>query len=257
MTELLQVVILAVVQGVAEFLPVSSSGHIVVLNTAFGELGDTLTLNIVLHLGTLGAILVVYWKRILRLLKEDRRVIPLIIVGTIPAVIVGVPLEKYCDSVLENAMLAGFMFIVTGGFLLYSRGMKGDRECRELTWRDALLIGCFQAFAILPGISRSGSTIVAGLFAGLKREEAATFSFLLAIPVIAGGGLLKVIDLITDGPSADTNLSLLGIGAGISFAVGVVSLLWLIRWLERGRLQYFAAYLFVLGPLVVLWRLFA
>ena len=249
------VVLLAVVQGVAEFLPISSSGHIVILGTLFGQT-EILTLNIVLHLGTLLAILVYYRQRILSLLTRDRRTIGLVIVGTLPAVVIGLWIEKTCGDVLENALLTGFMFPITGLALLWTvRAKPGEVTCLDLRYDEALLIGFAQAFAILPGISRSGATIVAGLARGMRRDEAAAFSFLLAIPVIAGGGLLHVMHLMKESSDPHISVGLLVVGAVVSFVIGLASLAWLIRWLEQGRLYFFGWYLLILGPAVIVWRL--
>ncbi len=256
----LEVILLAIVQGITEFLPVSSSGHLVVLAAIFESFGvemdEKLTVNIVLHLGTLLAILVFYRRRILDLLSKDRRVIGLLAVGTLPAVAVGIPLKKFCEDVLVNPLLAGPMFLVTAGMLFWTRNHReGELECRELSYWRGFVIGIFQAFAILPGVSRSGSTIVAGLGCGLKREEAATFSFLLAIPVIGGAGLLDLKDLLGNSPHS-VSLSVLAVGAVVSFAVGLVALGWLVGWIRHGHLHWFAWWLVPLGVAVTVWRLF-
>ncbi len=258
---IIEIVILAVVQGIGEFLPISSSGHVLVVASLFEQLGselpgDKLTLNIVLHFGTLLAILVFYRQRIWRLLLgRDRRVVGPLIIGTIPAVVIGVPLDMFCDQVLQNPLLAGCMFLITGVLLLWSaKSGDGTRECRDLTVSQSLVIGFFQAFAILPGISRSGSTIVAGMGCGLKRDEAATFSFLLAIPVIGGAGILELAKLLR-APSGDTQWGLLALGAVISFYVGLGSLWWLVQWLRQGRLHLFAWWVIPVGVLVIVWQL--
>jgi len=264
---LLEVLILAVVQGIAEFLPISSSGHVVVLSALFGQTGHPingqLTLNVVLHVGTLAAVLVFFRRRIVRLLGRDRRVIGLLLAGSLPAALVGgvrivakgTEFGHLMDALLENALVAGLMFPVTGLMLLWSaRRETGQTACRELGYLRALVIGVFQAFAILPGVSRSGATIVAGLGCGLKREEAATFSFLLAIPVIAGAGLHETVELVQERASANS-LGLLALGAVVAFLVGLVSLRWLVRWLKQGRLHYFAWWVLVLGPVVIVWQL--
>ena len=256
----IQIVVLAFVQGVGEFLPISSSGHVLVAASLFERFGsglpeDKLTLNVVLHMGTLAAILVFYRQRIWRLLGRDRGIIVPLIVGTIPAVVVGVPCKMYCDQVLQNPLLAGFMFLVTGGLLLWTAtANEGTRSCSDLTISQSLIIGLYQAFAILPGVSRSGSTIVAGISCGLKRDEAATFSFLLAIPVIGGAGLLELVDLLQTG-SNGTEWGLLILGASLSFGIGLGSLWWLVRWLQQGRLYLFAWWVVPLGLAVITWQL--
>jgi undecaprenyl-diphosphatase len=255
---LLQIVILAIVQGVGEFLPISSSGHVVVVAALFDQFGQPLegklTVNIVLHLGTLLAILAVYWRRVVRLVGQDRRVIGLLLAGSLPAAVVGIIIRQYYGSSLESALVAGFMFPATGILLLGAAWAKvGTLTCRELSYWKAISIGMFQAMAIVPGISRSGATIVAGLRCGLSREEAAAFSFLLAIPAIAGAGLLEGIKLVNDSPAAGS-LGMLAFGGGLSFAVGLVSLVWLLRWLRQGRLHCFAWWVLLLGPAVVVWQ---
>jgi undecaprenyl-diphosphatase len=254
-----QVVVLAVVQAVTEFLPISSSGHLVVVAALFEQSGspihDTLTVNIVLHLGTLAAILAFYRRRIAELVGRDRRVIGLLAVGTLPAAALGPLLRWVAGGALQSPLLTGCMLLVTGVLLVGTTWFQpGAINCRELSYGRALLIGLFQALALLPGVSRSGATIAAGLASGLKRDEAAAFSFLLAIPVIGGAGLAELVGLLR-GPANGTPPTLLGLGAVLSFAVGLVSLAWLVRWLEKGRLHRFAWWVFPLGLVVVFWEL--
>ena len=269
----LHVIILGIIQGIAEFLPISSSGHVVIANAILtelpggGELPDTNDLNIMLHAGTLLSILVVYWRRIGRLLSSDRGVIPKIIVGTLPVVVSGLILTKHFPHWLDNPLLAGCMLPVTGLLLLWAaRRPLGDVDYTDLTYRKVLLIGAFQAVAPLPGISRSGTTIAAGLAVGLSRQAAATFSFLLAIPAIGGAIVLKTWKLLSETPSESLSpgtsvplLSssgwLLALGAAVSFLVGLLALRWLIRWLEKGRIQYFAYWCIPVGIAVVVWQL--
>ncbi len=256
--EIIEVAALAVVQGVTEFLPISSSGHLVVGAALLEQFGrpvqDKLTVNIALHVGTLAAIIVFYWRRILALLGEDRRVVGLIVVGSIPAAVIGISLKLTATPLLESPVTAGFMFPLTGALLIWSaRHQTGQSSCRDLHYRQALIIGLFQAFAILPGISRSGATIVAGLSVGLKRSEAAAFSFLLAIPAIGGAGLIESLELLKQSPEG-TPLVALGIGVLVSFLVGWASLAWLVNWLQEGRLYRFAWWVLLLGPVVLAWQ---
>ena len=224
---------------------------------------DPLTWSIALHFGTLISILVVFWKRIWSLLTSDRRVIPLLIVATIPAVVVTlIILALDAKEILNNSLIAGCCFPITGVILLCFSNKSGETVCRDLSWKDALFIGLVQAVALLPGISRSGSTICAALFRGMKRDEAATFSFLMAIPAIGGGALLEIIKLVkgmkngTESFGGSHELILLGIGTLTSFVVGVLALVLLVKWLQQGKLKYFAYWLFLLGPVVIVWRLF-
>lgn len=264
---LVEIIILAIVQGVTEFLPVSSSGHLVVANALLQSLGypatpDLVEVNILLHLGTLLAVLVHYRREIVRMLTRDRQVAAYVVVGTLPAAIVGVLLKKVLDdsvshAVLENVLVAGFMFPVTAAFLVFAmRRPSNDGDYTQLGFGRALLVGIAQAFALLPGISRSGSTIAAGIACGLSREAAATFAFLLAIPAIAGAGVLEGLDVLKQGATGTPVLNL-AIGFLVSFAVGWASLVLLIRFVRQGKLSVFAWYLVPLGIVVVAWQLWA
>ncbi len=254
-----EIIVLGIVQGLTEFLPVSSSGHLVVANAlleAFGSqpLEDLVEVEIVLHLGTLAAVCIVYRREILRLLSTDRQVIGLLLLATLPAAVVGLQID---ESLLQNTLLAGCLFPVTAvGLLWISHRQTGAIPYRDLRPSQALLIGVLQALAILPGISRSGATLVGGLGVGLDRESAATFAFLLAIPAIAGGGLLKGIEAYQEGGTG-TPVHLLACGFVVSLLVGLVALKLLLRWVRQGRLAGFAWYLIPLGLAVTAWQLLA
>ena len=262
--DVLDIVILAIIQGLTEFLPVSSSGHLVVGGAMLEALGrsapvDLLEVNIVLHLGTLIAVVAFYWREVARLLREDRRLIPLLILGTIPVAAIGIPLKEFGSDALESPLLAGLMFPVTAAILLWaSRAPEGTGDYRQLSWKAALGIGMLQALALLPGISRSGATITGGLAAGLDRQSAGTFAFLLAIPAIGGAGTYQVLKLIRE--SATTKISeatpvpTLILGGLVAMVVGWFALWWLVRWIRAGRLAAFAWYLIPLGMIVTVWQ---
>lgn len=249
------ILILAVVQGVAEFLPISSSGHLVLV-AALLEGGDPRKLdiadiNIVLHAGTLVSILVFYWRRVVSLLSEDRRVLGLLIVGTIPLVVVGLPIKRGAAWLLEDPALAGVLLLVTAGILfIVARFPHRDGDYTVLSFGRAFLIGVAQSIAVLPGISRSGTTIAAGLGLGLSRQSAATFSFLLAIPAILGAVVLEIKDMVGGHPIS-TPIPYLLLGGFVSFAVGYFSLWWLVHWLERGRLIPFAVWCLIAGTIAI------
>lgn len=262
---LFQIILLAIVQGITEFLPVSSSGHLVVVNRLLETWGhspvqDLIEVSIVLHLGTLAAVLVYYRREIMRLLGSDRRVLGLLVVGTLPAGFLGVLIKKGLPDemsglILNNVLLAGCMFPVTAvGLLWIARRTTGKLDYPQLTWRQTITIGLLQAFALLPGISRSGATIIAGLGVGLRREAAATFAFLLAIPAIAGAGVLELAEVWQEGTTGTAPGTLL-VGFVISMLVGLWALAMLIRWVQQGRLAMFAYYLIPLGLAVVSWQL--
>jgi undecaprenyl-diphosphatase len=263
--ELWQVLVLAVVQGIAEFLPISSDGHLVVIQPLLlrGQTGpeNALDLTIVLHLGTLGSILLYYHRRIVELLTTDRRVVGLIVLGTIPAVVLVLTaktlFDRWFEPVLQSTLLAGFMLPVTGGLLLWSlHRQPGERHYRELTWWDSLLIGIAQAAAILPGLSRSGSTIAAGLWRGMSRPAAATYSFLLAIPALAGAGCYEGLKMVRHPEPLSTSPANLAIGAAVSFVVGLGALAVLNRVIQHGRLHYFGWYCIALGLVVLAVHVF-
>ena len=262
MFALWKIIIIAVVQGIGEFLPISSSGHIVLFAALLQENAkelDVADLSIALHLGTLGSILVYYHRKIWSLLQEDRRVLFMLMLATIPTVIVALPIKLMFKWILVSPLVTGIFLPVTGIVLLWSSSRQaGNVDYRDITWKQALAIGWAQAAAIMPGLSRSGSTISAGMAVGLKRESAATFSFLQAIIAIAGAGVLEVIDIAKDvkhgvyHPSA-TPLDML-IGAAVAFVIGIGALWLLVRLLERGRMQLFAYYCILLGIAVLAWQ---
>ena len=247
--QLYQVILLGVIQGIAEFLPISSSGHLVIVNEFLpGESAggaDDLALNIALHLGTLGSILVVYRKDLIHILRDFQMLIS-IVVATIPIVIVGFTLKDHIEAAFETPMVAACGLMVTALFLWLCDWM-GKVEAEPLdqpqtpNWKQSVLIGLFQAMAIVPGISRSGSTIAGGVMVGVSRISAARFSFLIAIPAISGATLLHGID-IARGESGATSITVLVIGAIVSFFVGIGALEVLLKIVRKNRLRYFAIY---------------
>ena len=251
-----QVLVLAIVQGITEFLPISSDGHLLLLATWLqgGKTSaETHDLTIVLHGGTLASIIVYYWREIVGLVTKDWRSIGLIAVGTLPAVLIGLPMKMtaWGEAILNSTLLAGACLMITGVILLATgRLTPGQLTYARLPWTSALWIGIAQAFALLPGWSRSGSTIAAGLGLGLSRSQSATFSFLLAIPALSGAGVLGGIHLLKS-PSFSTPPWQLALGAGVSFVVGIGALWWLNRWLAKGRLHLFGWYCIALGLVVL------
>jgi undecaprenyl-diphosphatase len=255
-----QVLVLAVVQGITEFLPVSSDGHLALIEPLLWRDSSTrphaMDLTIVLHLGTLGSIFVFYRQRALRLLGEDRRVMWLIVLGTLPAVALVLVCKMLFDdafeAVLKSPLLAGLMLPLTGAALIWTNARSsGTRDYHQLTWLDSLLIGIAQATAILPGLSRSGSTIATGLALGMSRPAAATYSFLLAIPALAGAGVYEAFSMLRHRQPLSATVLDLVIGALVSFLVGLVTLALLSRFVERGRLHYFGWYCVGLGLAVI------
>jgi undecaprenyl-diphosphatase len=259
MSHFLEVVVLAAVQGLTEFLPVSSSGHLVLLQQLFGGTEGDLFFDVVLHCGTLGSVLVVYRREIGRLLRLDapsRRYVAALVVGTLPAVAVGLGLESVVEGLFHDAAAAGFGLLVTAGLLFSTRrarpaaaGSAEGWEPRPVAWHRAVLVGCAQALAICPGISRSGATISAALWLRLPRDEAARFSFLLSVPAIGGALLLKLLD---GDLASRTGAAGLATGALVAFAVGLLAVRWTALAVVQRHFWKFAPYCLVVGVVVLL-----
>ena len=274
--EFIVVMLLAVVQGIAEFLPISSSGHLVVLGKLFERwLGDpaaeekkNIVLNLALHVGTLASIVAVYRKDLWEIWRRPKLCFA-VVLATIPATAAYALLKKHVEATFEMPIVVACGWLVTAGLLWYApRARNGDRPLAQLTMADAFKIGCFQAVSLLfRGVSRSGSTISGGLFTGLSREAAAEFSFLIAIPAVAGGALLKFLPLVKayfgGTPSlADGSTALVGgysplalmLGMLTSFVVGLISLRWLLRIVVRRGLDGFVYYVLTASMLTFAWQ---
>ena len=274
--EFIEVTLLAVVQGIAEFLPISSSGHLVVLGKLFERwLGDPLAkekenivLNLTLHAGTLAAILVVYRKDLWGIWRRPKLCLA-VVLATIPATLAYALLKKYVEATFEKPIVVACGWLVTAALLWYApRAHRGNRPLAELTLLDALKIGCFQAVSLVfRGVSRSGSTISGGLFTGLSREAATEFSFLIAIPAIAGGAILGFVlplakALFRGASLTATGTELLGgysplallLGGLISFIVGLISLRWLLKIVVRRGLDGFVYYVLTASLLTFAWQ---
>lgn len=252
---MIEAILWGLVQGLTEFLPVSSSGHLVLVPAFLSELGwdvskPELAVSAVLHLGTLIAVLVYYRYDLGRLLRsakdpDARRVLGLLALGTIPALI-GLPLKNTLDELEERPTLVAGALIVTGIVLLAGSRVRPKSSTLE-TRRplDALIVGVAQAMALMPGISRSGMTITAGVMRDLDRAEAARFSFLLAVPTIAGGGLLSLLDL----SATDVEFGSILVGLLVSAVSGYLAIAWLLRVLARTGFLPFAVYCLVVGAI--------
>lgn len=261
MNETLYIAVLAVLQGVAEFLPISSSGHLVIgkaLLNAWWPDGASeqggMQLEVALHAGTLGSIFVVFWKDLWNL-RRDPRLCLLIIVASIPAGVIGLTLKKSMEPMFASPTVAGAGLLVTAGFLLLGQKLERQKYTEhDLPWGSAFLIGCFQAVALVPGISRSGSTIAGGLLTGMQRPSAAIFSFLMAVVAIGGVTVLEAKDLILDGTPLAYSPGPLLLGVVISFVVGIVALRVLMTVVTQGRLHWFAYYCLVVGLITLAWQ---
>lgn len=264
MSETLYILILAILQGIAEFLPISSSGHLVIGKSLLSAWWPAATpshggmqLEVALHVGTLGSILVVFAKDLWKL-RRDLRLCLLIVVASIPAGVVGLTLKKTLEPMFESPAVAGCGLLITAGFLLLGEKLASGKYTEQnQPWLTAFVIGCFQAIALVPGISRSGSTISGGLLMGLQRSSVAKFSFLMAIPAVGGAALLEAKDLLLDGTPLAYGLGPLLLGVAVSFVVGIAALWLLMRVIARGQLHWFAYYCLAVGSLTILWQLAA
>jgi undecaprenyl-diphosphatase len=250
---MLDAILWGALQGLTEFLPVSSSGHLVLVPALLGRQGPDIGTTAMLHLGTLAAVLVYYRSDLVRMAKFDRpgrRMITIIVIGTIPAVVLGLLLESTLDSLTEKPKAVAGMLIVTGIIMLATMLLRpGTKTTEKLSPTDGALIGLAQSAALVPGISRSGMTISAGLARGMNRIEAARFAFLLGIPAIAGAGLLSVARALSDGAGITTATVVGMIVAGL---VGYWAIGFLIRILGKIGLAPFGIYCVLAGVLGVI-----
>jgi len=259
--ETISILILAVVQGITEFLPVSSSAHLAILSPLFGLGEDSAQVAVTLHAGTLLAILIFYRRELLGLLQpEKRRLIPLLIIGTIPVGVIGVVLKSIdlFDRIFANLLVSGTGLLITGALLyFFTRTPAPGVQLREISLKQTILVGLAQALAILPGISRSGSTIATGIKVGVNREDAATFSFLLGIPAIAGAAGVELLSALLSHKLklGTSHYWSLGLGFAASALVGCFALKILLVTLQKEKLKYFAWYCFLLGMVILGWQL--
>ena len=260
-SSLLFVIFMAIVQGIAEFLPISSSGHLAVLGRFFSFNAETnATLNIVLHAGTLLAIIFYYFRELIKILtKYDFDLIGKLAIATIPLGVIGVIVKfmAWDENIFNNLFVPGIGFLITATVLLWGQKSKNEKTLDKLTFKQSILIGIAQAIAIFPGISRAGSTISAGLKCGLEKADAARFSFLLAIPAIGGVVLVKMFLLLKNTKLTLHSLSIshLAIGFIVSAIIGYFSLRLLLKILQRGDFKYFAWYLIFLGLTTLSWAI--
>ncbi len=266
----LQAIILGFVQGATEFLPVSSSGHLVIAQTLFGLTNDNLAFDILLHLGTFFAIIAAYHNSVFNLIKEFflmlfdlirlkglqldkskyRYYIVYIIIATIPATIVGVLFDDYISAAFSSIYLVSFTLFITGIILFFGEklGKNNQGTIEKLGPGRSFIIGLFQMVAITPGISRSGTTMTGGLFCGLKKEEALEFSFLMALPAILGSVILNISDIKG---LMDTALLPIIAGTVTAFIVGYLSIKLFNLIVKKGSLLYFSAYCWAVSFLLI------
>jgi undecaprenyl-diphosphatase len=248
--------ILGLIQGLTEFLPISSTGHLYLGRHLFGLDEAGLFLDTMLHIGTLVAVFVVYKRELLHMIKNPfSKLTFLLAIGTIPAVVVGLLFKDYFEEISKTGVTIGWEFLITGIFLWTADSIKnGYKRMDDITYMDAFVIGTFQAAAIFPAISRSGLTIVAALIRKLDRETAAYFSFLLSTPAIVGAILLQSLDLV-EGNVEQISMSSLMIGLISSALFGYLAVKWMIGYLKKHSLKVFAVYVWILGIVVLSFQM--
>lgn len=257
-----EALILGITQGVSEFLPISSSGHLVVIEKIMGlKIEELKSFDVSLHMATLLAILIYFRADVVGMARaalnfvlrksdendEYGRMIPLLILGTIPAVLLGFFGGDYLDEMFRNTTSIATLLIVVGLFFMLAEWVNKRRAKKsELGWRSALVIGMAQALALIPGVSRSGSTISTGLLLGFERSAMARFSFLLGIPAMAGAGLLTFLEIT---PSEMANLDYRDMAVGFlgAFVSGILCISFLMKFLRKYTLNVFAVYRIALG----------
>ena len=258
--DIIQAVVLGLVQGATEFIPISSSGHLVLVPWLFSWPSPGLAFDTVLHLGTLLAVLAVFWPDLVALVRAwwrsiaqrnlnapQARLAWWILLGTIPAVLMGMLWEERFEALFHSPLHVSLLLLGTGLWLMLSERLGGkDRQVEDLSWWQSLWIGFAQGCAIAPGISRSGATIGAGLLLGLRRDVATRFSFLLATPIILGAGLLQVKRLLEQ-PNLDAKLLPLTLGFAAAFLSGYACIRFLLAYVKERSLAVFAAYCWLMG----------
>lgn len=275
--EWLDALILGIVQGLAEYLPISSSGHLEIFREILGidlPADKILQFDLIVHAATVCSTIVVLWGMFSKLCRsflsfrrdENFYLVWKIVLSCIPIAIVGFFFKDFVEEFFGDGLLVvGICLIITAALLIFAHisgmkkggGMVSDEKGRDITWVDAFIIGCSQAVAVLPGLSRSGTTIATGILLGDKREKVAYFSFLMVIIPIVGEALLDLKEIISN-PAAqgDNSAGVLALVVGFvsSFIVGCCACKWMISLVKRGNLQWFALYCVVMGVICLLWR---
>ena len=252
MREILFAIILGIVQGLTEFLPISSSGHLTLLQDIFGITENNLFLTVMLHLGTLFAVVVYYFKDLKSLLKPANfNKVWWLFVATIPACLVGFFLNDFLTNTLPKLSLP-FCFFISGIFIIFSEIFyKKQTKKKPLNTKNALVIGLVQCVALLPGVSRSGSTISAGLLCKVHKEEVANFSFLLSVPIILGSVILQLFETNL----ANINWLAILFGMFFAFLSGLFAISLMLKVVKKSNLKWFGFYLLIISCLSMIYYL--
>ena len=243
-------------QGLTEFLPISSTGHLIIFENIFriSQKDFGLAFDASLHLGTLLAVLIFFWKDYLQILRSKNQLLFKLAIGTAPAVFFGLLFESQIDSSLRQIWIVGVALILFSAvFILAEKLGKQTRFKDHTTLLDALIIGVFQSIALIPGVSRSGSTISAGLFLNLKREEAAKFAFMLSGPVIFGAGAKKFLEVISSATLGGTDINFFLIGIASSALFGYLTIKYFLKYLSTRTLYPFVFYRVAIGLILLVF----
>jgi undecaprenyl-diphosphatase len=254
---ILEAVVLGLVQGITEFLPSSSSGHLVVIPDLLGWQEQSLLFDVVVHLGSLAAIVLMLWKDLPKLFgkgkNHGRAEWVKLLVSAVPILLAGYTLEMILGEGLRVPLIVAISLIFWGVVLWFvdNAATKNKMAAGHVPFKTAMLMGAAQVLALVPGTSRSGITMIAGMDRGLTRTDASKFSFLMAIPVIAAAGSYKLIDAVSTG--AGESWGILFVGAFASFAAGVVAIKLLLEIVKRTSFKWFAGYRILLGIVLIIW----
>ncbi|MCL1996618.1 MAG: undecaprenyl-diphosphate phosphatase [Defluviitaleaceae bacterium] len=253
-----EALVLGVLQGIAEFIPISSSGHLLLLQQIFGIEENLFTFTIVVHVGTLIPVLVIYFNRVKSLIRNPfQKMTLLLILGILPTVVVTLLFRDFIDRLFTGEFLA-IGFLVTAVLLfVIDRSQSGRKKVRDISYFDAVFVGIIQAVAIAPGVSRSGSTIFGGVVRGFDKKSAANFSFLLSIPAIIGATMLEIFSIATGETATEFLLSTpVIVGFFSSMIAGYLAIKAMLKLIVVSKLKYFAYYLIVLGLFMLADQLF-
>lgn len=252
----IQALFLAILQGITEFLPISSSGHLVLFQKLFKIATPPVFFDILLHFGTLGSVVVFFRKEITNFFfKKDKKLFSFLIIGSLPVAIFGFFLKDKIDEIFNSLQLLGIMWTLCGLSLVFSSKIKPQdltKETTQITWQDSLIIGLFQALAVFPGVSRSGTTILGGMIRKFKYSSVLFLSFFLSIPAIFGSLIFELSRNKFDG----TNFSLAIFSAFVAGLVGYFSLKTLQNILKSNKLKIFGFYCLILGSAVIIKSIF-
>lgn len=247
-------IFLGLVQGLTEFLPISSSGHLVLFQRLFGTHQDVLLFDIAVHIGTLVPVVIIFREEVMKMIKSPMsRLTLLVIAGTIPTCIIGLLFKKPLEELFMSGKTLGLEFAVTGFILWAAESLKrGDKDLKSTNWKDSVFVGIMQGIAIIPAISRSGLTIAGSLFRGFDREWAARFSFLLSVPAILGAAVLHTKDLVAEGGMCiQISPAVIAAGAAVAAVSGYISIKVMMKVLTSGNMRMFSVYLWVIGILIM------